>query len=124
MSEDSKSEEKVENNLVPDKKEAKKEEASDKAKKHKKSYTDEEIDALLEAKLQEKMIEQQAEKEAHEANNYASGGNVLLTDKAFILRLKGLNVPKLYLPIFRDEDRIMTTTQIWEKIRHSGIEPR
>lgn len=60
---------------------------------------------------------------ADELNQYAATPNIFINDKEFITRLFNLNVHRRYLKIFRNEDKTLTDSQIWEKVRFSGIRP-
>ena len=91
-------------------------------KKKKAVYTEEDLQKAVEDQIAKLELEKVAAKDAAEANNYAA--DTLLTDKAFILRLKALNVHKHYLMLFRDQDSVMNDSQIWKKIRFSNIEPK
>lgn len=86
-----------------------------KEKKVKTAYTDEQIKEIIEKSKREDALVEQAEREKNSINQYASGS--LLTDKSFLLRLHKMNVFSHWLPLFRDHDKNMTDTQIWEKIR-------
>ncbi len=52
---------------------------------------------------------------------YAHGST--LTSPEFIDKLYHLSVPQQYLKLFHDQDYNFTASQIWERIRHSGIKP-
>lgn len=51
------------------------------------------------------------------------GDGSLIKDKEFLERLLKLNVFKIYLRLFRDQDKELSDDQIWERIRASGINP-
>lgn len=49
--------------------------------------------------------------------------DTLLKDQEFLEELYHLNVPKIYLQLFRDQDKTLEARQIWERIRSSNIRP-
>lgn len=62
-------------------------------------------------KEKQKIIDQ----ETSELNAYLRGS--VITDMEFALRLKKLNIPQTHVRFFRNEDSVMTTEQLWAKIR-------
>lgn len=56
-------------------------------------------------------------------NEYAKTNGCVLKDKEFIARLHKLNVPVMYLKLFRDHDSALSDSQLWKRIRESGINP-
>ena len=55
------------------------------------------------------------EHESAMLNDYIRG--TIITDMSFAYRLKRLNMPKLFVQIYRDEDRSLSDKKIWEKAR-------
>lgn len=74
-------------------------------------------------KLNEQVIKKEAGNLQQRLNAYAATADSIIKDKIFIERLLNLNVPHIYLKLFRDQDANLTDKQIWQRIRESGIEP-
>ena len=85
------------------------------AKKSPKKYTEEDFDAAVAKAIADKAQEKRIALEAEQVSSYKVG--TLLTDISFLMRLKNLSLPKPLLVHFRDEDRIMSDAQIWDRVR-------
>ncbi len=56
-------------------------------------------------------------------NEYIKTEGCILKDRDFGFRLLNMNVPKIYLKLFRDSDAPLKDQDLWKKIRFSGIKP-
>lgn len=74
-------------------------------------------------KLNDQVIKKEAGNLQQRLNAYAATSDSIIKDKIFIERLMNLNVPSIYLKLFRDQDANLTDKQIWQRIKESGIEP-
>lgn len=62
--------------------------------------------------------------ETKDLNQYASrNGDMRLTDHDFIARLHKMNVPCIYLHLFKDSDADLTDKQLWAIVNKSGLSP-
>jgi hypothetical protein len=67
----------------------------------------------------ERRVKLETEKAITPLNFYAS--DTKMKDKAFIERLYKMNVPRVFLKAFTDEDTKLENQDIWRKVRESGI---
>lgn len=62
--------------------------------------------------------------ETKDLNMYASANsNIRLTDHKLIARLHKMNVPYIYLHLFKDSDADLTDKQLWGIVNKSGLSP-
>lgn len=92
-----------------------------KPKVKKKSYSDDELESLIQERLENQKIEQQAELEAKKLNAFKSADDCVITDHEFLMRLYSLSVNKQWLKYFKNDDKVLTTAQIWDRIRNRSL---
>ena len=71
----------------------------------------------------DKKVKAQADDNGLNASLKAYAHNTNLNNLEFISRLYHLNVLKIYLPLFRDHDKHLSTKKIWKRIGKSNIKP-
>jgi hypothetical protein len=74
--------------------------------------------------MQAKVTGYETSKETKNLNVYANSNDKMkLEDKDMIARLFNLNVPSMYLHLFKDDDSNMTDRELWKVVNKSGIDP-
>ena len=90
-------------------------------KVNKKSYSDDEIEAMFKERIDSHELERQADVEAKKLNVFKSAEGCIVTDHKFLMRLYNLSINGQWLKYFRNEDEVLTTDQIWERVRNSSL---
>lgn len=82
-----------------------------------KTFSEAEVDALI-ANAKSQAIEDDAvNKKIELLKLYGDSDNCFITSETLIERLYSMNIPKHCLDIIRNEDEILSDSQIWEKVR-------
>lgn len=75
-------------------------------------------------KMQQKVNNYEVSAETKSLNQYMRQNNeIKITDNDFIARLFKMNVPYIYLHLFKDAHAELTDRELWNIVNKSGIDP-
>jgi predicted transcriptional regulator len=90
-------------------------------------WSDEDVSKKLNELIKDdhkKIVSLSANQLTKDMNKYVEANKeMIIKDRKFIERLFNLNIPYLYLHLYRDADIELNDDQLWDKARKSGINP-